>query len=92
MEPMQRTLQIVKTCDYAPEQYDVFDGDKQVGYMRLRWGQFTVHCPDVGGELVYSAVTGFGSFDSKGQRSHHLALAIAAIEKWIADQSQSSGL
>ena len=42
-----------KTCDAYPEQYDVYRGAKQVGYVRLRMGNLTVEVPDVGGELIY---------------------------------------
>ena len=35
-------LNFKKTCDACPEQYDVFKDEKQVGYVRLRWGNLTV--------------------------------------------------
>ena len=42
------------TCGACPEQYDVFDSEgKQVGYIRLRAGNFRVYYPDTGGELVF---------------------------------------
>ena len=31
---------LILTCGACPEQYDVFDGDRQVGYLRLRHGHF----------------------------------------------------
>ena len=43
-------LKLVLTCGACPEQYDAFDGERQVGYLRLRHGHFTVTCPDVGGD------------------------------------------
>lgn len=49
----------------CPEQYDAVDQKgKMLGYLRLRWGNFTVECPDVWGELVYEAQPeGFGCFE-----------------------------
>lgn len=46
---------LVQTCSYAPEQYDAFHKGKQVGYLRLRHGQFRVDYPDCGGETIYEA-------------------------------------
>lgn len=42
-----------KTCDMCPEQYDVYKGTKQVGYVRLRWGNLTVDFPDALDKLIY---------------------------------------
>ena len=30
-------LKFIQTCVGCPEQYDVYDGKEQVGYVRLRW-------------------------------------------------------
>ncbi len=35
-------LRLEKTCDYCPEQYDVYYGPRRVGYIRLRWGVLRV--------------------------------------------------
>lgn len=43
------------TCYACPEQYDVYRDDKQIGYLRLRHGNFTAEYPDVGGKLVLEA-------------------------------------
>lgn len=82
------TLRFEQTCIACPEQYDVFDGDKIVAYIRLRWGHLSVTCPDVHGtDVVYSADIGDsgwdGCFEDEAQRSLHLKLAEAAIEDWI---------
>lgn len=42
-----------KTCDACPEQYDVYKGAKQVGYVRLRMGNLTVDFPDALDKLIY---------------------------------------
>lgn len=84
------TLRFEKTCDACPEQYDVFDGDKMVGYVRLRWGHLSVTCPDVGGDVVYEATIGTdgwdGCFEDEAQRMLHMKLAEAAIEDWIRNE------
>ena len=33
-------FKLVQTCGACPEQYDVYEGDEEVGYMRLRHGHF----------------------------------------------------
>ncbi len=48
-----KDLKSEKTCEACPEQYDVFYQDKQVGYIRLRWGEIRVDFPDCGGETIY---------------------------------------
>lgn len=74
---------LVLTCGACPEQYDVFDSDgKEVGYLRLRHGNFTVRCPDVCGEMVYYASPkGDGIFESD-ERFKFLTIAIEEIQKW----------
>lgn len=73
-------ITLVKTCGACPEQYDAFDkSGKQIAYLRLRHGSFTVECPDVGGELVYSVCpNGDGMFDDN-ERSGYLSDAKMAI-------------
>lgn len=44
-----------RTCDACPEQYEVFRDERQIGYMRLRHGYFSVSYPDHGGKEVYRA-------------------------------------
>lgn len=78
-------LKLVCTCSACPEQYDVFDGERQVGYLRLRHGYFRADCPDCGGETVYeSEPTGDGVFELN-ERIPELTNAIKAIRKWMAD-------
>jgi hypothetical protein len=73
-------LRLMLTCSAYPEQYDVFKGDQQVAYLRLR-GHFTVEMPDVGGDLVYEATPeGAGSFEDF-ERRHFLTVAVQAINK-----------
>ena len=58
-------IRLDQTCGACPEQYDAYDPDgKQVAYLRLRHGYFTVDMPDAGGTEVYSArPLGDGVFD-----------------------------
>lgn len=72
------------TCGACPEQYDVFLGDKQVGYVRLRHGEMRVRCPDSSGITVYTAApNGDGCFDGAEERDYFLRHAGAAIQKWL---------
>lgn len=69
-------LQFVLTCCACPEQYDVFKNNKQVGYVRLRWGTIRAEYPDVGGKEVYRAEIGdgawTGAFPNESERATHL--------------------
>lgn len=83
--PIERSVELRQTCEACPEQYDAYiDGDR-VGYLRLRWGYFSVECPWVNGEQVYEADIGggyTGSFESNEQRAEQLRAACAAISRW----------
>jgi hypothetical protein len=78
-----KDLNFKKTCDACPEQYDVFKDGKQVGYVRLRWGNLTVESPDCGGELVYEHYfendSFKGCFDSTEERQKYLELIADCI-------------
>ena len=55
--PLDREIKgvlLIRTCYACPQQYDAYLDGKQVAYLRLRHGGFTVTVPDVGGELVYA--------------------------------------
>jgi hypothetical protein len=81
-------LRVMMTCSACPEQYDVLDGDKTVGYLRLRHGRFYAAYPDVGGKVVYEHhfPDKRGCFDNKGERDYHLRFAVDAITKTIASE------
>lgn len=75
-------LRFVMTCSAFPEQYDVFHGERQVGYVRVRWGNFSVECPDCGGICVIDrAVDGFEQFSDE-EREQCLKEAVAKIRDW----------
>ena len=79
-------IRLVLTCGACPEQYYAFEGDKQVGYLRLRHGCFTVECPDCGGDEVYSASpVGDGIFE-EDERDYYLRFAVDAIQRWVSGE------
>lgn len=72
---------LVLTCSACPEQYDVFKGGQQIGYLRLRSGSFTADYPYCGGRLVYSAhPRGDGMFDDEYERRTYLTKAVSALK------------
>lgn len=76
------------TCSACPQQWDAYLDNKQVGYLRLRHGCFTVSYPDVGGEEVYcSYPRGDGSFE-EDERDQELDRAKEAI--WNRLQKEST--
>ena len=80
---------LVETCGACPEQYDVFSGTEQVGYLRLRHGQFAAHANDASGVVVFeSEPNGDGLFDDD-EREWHLTEAVLAlirhhVANWLA--------
>lgn len=78
---MTQKLRLVQTCSACPEQYDVYLGDKEVAYFRLRHGFFRADVP-AGGETVYSARTrGEGMFEDDERHAHLQAACRAVLEK-----------
>ena len=70
-----------QTCEACPEQYNVYKYGKQVAYLRLRHGVFSVYYPDCGGELIFRAnPSGDGCFDFM-ERDSFLEDAILAIKR-----------
>jgi hypothetical protein len=77
-----RTLRLQQTCPACPEQYDVYRGTEKVGYIRLRWGQFSARLHNAAGEEVVSAYMGdelLGCFRSNEERQHYLAAACQVL-------------
>lgn len=75
-------LRFLLTCSSCPEQYDVYSGEMQVGYVRLRHSEFTVEFPEPGRTLIlyvrYREGADAGEFDDV-DRVRHLRMAAAAI-------------
>lgn len=86
-------ITLVQTCSACPEQYDAYyKGMIVVGYLRLRWGYFSVRCPDYNGEEVYSTnlKDGWsGCFKDSNQRQHHLHRARKAIAKYLNSHKEA---
>lgn len=77
---------LVLTCGACPEQYDVYRGTDQVGYLRLRHGWFRADVPKCGGRTVYEACpSGDGSFDDD-ERDRYLTAAIQAIDLYYKEE------
>ncbi|MFH3804336.1 hypothetical protein ACWPO4_08415 [Acinetobacter nosocomialis] len=75
-------VELIKTCDESPEQYDAFFQGKQIGYLRLRHGEFRVDYPDCGDETIYQSqeMLGDGKFEDS-EREYFLMKAKKAIVK-----------
>lgn len=86
-----KELRIDRTCEMCPEQYDVYLKDEIVGYICLRNGLFTVNCPDVGGENVYTARMRddrLGVFLTPEQRRYYMRTALEKIAIWYLENRQ----
>ena len=76
-------FRLVCTSMACPEQYDVFHGERKVGYLRLRHGRFRVDCPDAHQETVYSSNTkGDGGF-AEEERGIEIGNALKKIREWM---------
>jgi hypothetical protein len=81
---MSAKYRLVLTCGACPEQYDVFDeAGQQVGYMRLRHGNFVVSHPDVGGDSVYCARPRGDGIFMANERQFHLTQGIMMLHRRI---------
>lgn len=70
---------LIMTSFACPEQYDVYKGETQIGYLRLRHGNFSAEYPDCGGEMVYEAQPkGDGLFE-EDERNKYLGEAVEAL-------------
>lgn len=76
-------IEFMLTCYSHPEQYDLFaDGERQVGYVRIRHGKITVECPDVGGSLVMSRFINGDGYLLHGEREQVLQEAANAVSNF----------
>lgn len=75
-------VKLVMTCGACPEQYDAYYNGDQIGYLRLRHGQFTVSYRDVGGKLVYQAEPNGDGLFEPGERRRYL---MEAARKLLAE-------
>ena len=71
----------------CPEQYNAYLGGKQVGYLRLRHGAFSVDFPDCGGETIYEASPAGDGIFADDERDYYLRFAVDAILKRLRGES-----
>ena len=45
-----------KTCSACPEQYDVYEDDKKVAYIRYRWGHLRVNPVTSEGNIDFNTI------------------------------------
>lgn len=73
------------TCIACPEQYDVYIGDLQIAYVRLRGGNLYATHPDVGGRQIYyhhfENDEWKGCFDTLEEREFHLTKIADELDK-----------
>ncbi len=81
------TLKLVMTCGACPEQYDVFQDGKEVGYLRLRHGHFRAEC---NGVVVYEATPNGDGLFEYDERDHYLRFAVDAIERHLRGEGPLS--
>jgi hypothetical protein len=78
-----KDIKLRETCGMCPEQYDAYVDGKQVGYLRLRHGQFRVDCPDCGDVTIFEAEpNGDGIFDDDEREGYLLQAKQAIAEYW----------
>ena len=75
---------IEETCSASPEQYECFDKNgHQVAYLRLRWGEFSVCCPEaLGTRILVGNPNGQCCFDNDEERVDYLKEAFENIEEY----------
>lgn len=82
-------FELEQTCAACPEQYDVFRGARQVGYIRLRSGYLYLSYPDVYGDTVYEHTFEDrlkGCFDSEEERDIYLKKCLEALKNKIISE------
>ena len=82
-------IELVMTCAACPEQYDAFYKGKQVGYLRLRHGEFRVDFPTCGDETIFYSeeMQGDGMFEDD-EREHFLTEAKKAIVEKLKEEKE----
>lgn len=83
---------LILTSEAFPEQYDVYKGKHQIGYLRLRNGKFRANYPRHGGEEIFfhefdDALK--GHFDDDDERTRFLEMVIVILKKRFAEDANS---
>ena len=82
-------LRFEKTSSACPEQYDVFKGSKQVGYIRLRHGVLSCRYPNTHGEIIYAHQfedEWKGYFENEEERTFYINECKNALLKAIKEK------
>ena len=82
-------LRFEKTSSACPEQYDVFKGGKQVGYIRVRHGVLSCRYPNNHGKTIYAHQfedEWKGYFDNEEERTFYLEECKNALLKAIKEK------
>ncbi len=69
---------LILTCGACPEQYDMFFGEENIGYLRLRHGRFYAQYVPTQDVVYVSYPKGDGIFDDD-EREEHLTNAVKAL-------------
>jgi len=70
------SIRLVKTSSVCPEQYDVFQGDLEIGYIKLRNGVLRAMS---GPRTVYLTKLGEQNFFHDNEREYYLDYCVASI-------------
>lgn len=80
------------TCRAIPEQYDVFRDGRKIGYLRLRWGEFTASVHPGDDHPVYEAEPkGYGEFEDDEREGYLTAAVRALLAVETPDHSEEAG-
>lgn len=76
-------LNLIQTCWACPEQYDVYHGNREVGYIRLRHGGLWCDGPDGEPLLRCEVPDSDGIFSTREQRDEYLEKCARLIKDKI---------
>jgi hypothetical protein len=81
---------LVLTCLACPEAWSVHLDEREVGYLRLRYGHFTARFPDHNGKMVFETtqIQGDGCFADEKERMRNLKKAITRIHREVKKEGR----
>ena len=74
-----------------PLQYKIYDEDKQVGFVHLRWGNLTLHYPDIGEIEITMKVYDndlLGEFPDLDEREEQLGRIASLIREIMSTEKK----
>ena len=77
------SLELVKTCERCPEQYDVLLNGEKVAYIRLRFGNLTAEMDEK--EIYYHKFDNEfkGEFETDAEREKYLSEILEVLNEQI---------